>query len=396
MVPSKKKSPAYHEQIAQPIDLAAIEANVERGHYTSPAMFDADILRWVSNCVKFYGDTSTEADTAQQLLDAYSEKKKDCFDRLAGIVGTDSALLRSFVPIRAVNTSGGNQLLIPTVVDPNEDVIRCICGLYVDEGIMIQCSNCLCWQHTQCNGADTSLENYLCEQCDGNRQVDYEIRLDDTNVKGHQLYLSLLRGDLQVRQTDTVYVLRDIPITEVDGAAAAAAGDDGVVKKHTYETIGKVDFGDCDIFRIEQLWKDECGRRFAYGHHYLRPHETYHEPSRKFYQNEVMRVPLYEEVPIEMIMGRCWVLDPITFCKGRPVDAVEEHVYICELRVDKAAKTFAKVSKNQYPVCQKSYAFHKFAQKLKIQRTYMVIIRPFILNYENMSFVFLFAYSHTT
>lgn len=366
LVPSKKKSPAYHEQIVQPIDLAAIEANVERGHYTSPDLFDADILRWINNTSRFYGESSPESGAAQQLLATYSRKKKDCFDRLALIVGTDSALLRTFVPVRAVNTiSGGNQLLIPTAVDPNEDVIRCICGLYIDEGIMIQCSHCLCWQHTQCNGADTSLENYLCEQCDdGGRKVDYEIRLDDTNVKGHQLYLSLLRGMLHVRQTDTVYVLRDIPIK--DGAV------DGIVRKHTYETIGQVDFSDCDIFRIEQLWKDESGRRFAYGHHYLRPHETYHEPSRKFYQNEVMRVPLYEEVPIEMIMGRCWVLDPITFCKGRPVDAVEEHVYICELRVDKAAKTFAKVSKNQYPVCQKSYAFHKFAQKLKIQRTYMV------------------------
>lgn len=87
-----------------------------------------------------------------------------------------------------------------------------------------------------------------------------------------------------------------------------------------------------------------------------------------------MRVPLYEEVPIEMIMGRCWVLDPTTFCKGRPVDSAEEHVYICELRVDKAARSFAKIGKNQYPVCQKSYAFQKFEQKLKIQRTYMVSV----------------------
>lgn len=159
-------------------------------------------------------------------------------------------------------------------------------------------------------------------------------------------------------------MLRDIPIQSTNPASP--------VRKHTYETIGSIDFAECDIFRIEQLWKDDEGRRFAYGHHYLRPHETYHEPTRKFYQNEVMRVPLYEEVPIEMIMGRCWVLDTTTFCKGRPVDSAEEHVYICELRVDKTARSFAKVGKNQYPVCQKSYAFQKFEQKLKIQRNYMV------------------------
>lgn len=58
------------------------------------------------------------------------------------------------------------------------------------------------------------------------------------------------------------------------------------------------------------------GDKFAFGHHYLRPHETYHEPTRKFFHNEVMRVPLYEVVPLDLIMNHCWVLDVNTYCKG--------------------------------------------------------------------------------
>lgn len=46
------------------------------------------------------------------------------------------------------------------------------------------------------------------------KQVDREIPLDEYTEEGHQFYLSLMRGDLQVRQGDTVYVLRDIPIDE--------------------------------------------------------------------------------------------------------------------------------------------------------------------------------------
>lgn len=80
--------------------------------------------------------------------------------------------------------------------------------------------------------------------------------------------MTLLRGNLQLRQGDTVYVLRDIPIP-------------GTNKKHTYDTVGEVKYADLDIFRIERLWKDFKGQRIAYGHHYLRPHETYHEPTRK-------------------------------------------------------------------------------------------------------------------
>lgn len=341
-------------------------------------MFDEDMLRILSNAVKFYGLSTPETDGAQILLDAYTKKKETCLDRFISILGNDTTL-KTFCPKKL------NQLQLLNV-DPNEDIIRCICGLFIDEGVMIQCSKCLVWQHTQCTGADTSIENYLCEKCE-DRLVNLDIALDEYNMKGLQCFMSLMRGDLQVRQTDTVYVLRDIPI-EKDNAKSTSP-----IRKHTYKTIGHIDYGECDIFRIEQLWKDAEGKRFAYGHHYLRPHETYHEPTRKFYQNEVVRVPLYEEVPIEMIMGRCWVLDPTTFCKGRPVDSIEDHVYICELRVDKAARSFAKISKNQYPVCQKSYAFQKFEQKLKISRNYMVSWKcKYVLLKFKLNFVFVFSH----
>lgn len=78
------------------------------------------------------------------------------------------------------------------------------------------------------------------------------------------------------------------------------------------------------IFKFGLLWISPFsniisyfrGDKFAFGHHYLRPHETYHEPTRKFFHNEVMRVPLYEVVPLDLIMNHCWVLDLNTYCKG--------------------------------------------------------------------------------
>lgn len=55
------------------------------------------------------------------------------------------------------------------------------------------------------------------------------------------------------------------------------------VRKHTYKTIGAISVTELDIFRVERLWRDSTtGQRFVYGHHYLRPHETYHEPTRKY------------------------------------------------------------------------------------------------------------------
>merc|ERR1712173_331736 len=57
-------------------------------------------------------------------------------------------------------------------------------------------------------------------------------------------------------------------------------------------------------------------------------------------------------------------------CKGRPVRALEEHVYICENRVDKTARLFHKISKPKYPICVKWFAFNVFDLKLRPQRTY--------------------------
>lgn len=183
---------------------------------------------------------------------------------------------------------------------------------------MIQCCKCMVWQHIECTGGRSKDGSYFCQQCD-QRELDMEIPFNEYTDEGFRYYLTLMRGDLQIHQTDTVYVLRDIPVTSNPESKSTTCP----AKKHTYKTIGKFQYSDCDIFRVEYLWKDHDGNRFVFGHNYLRPHETSHEPSRKFYENEIIRVPVYETVPIDLILGRCWVLDPLTFCKGRPIGCEE-------------------------------------------------------------------------
>lgn len=190
-LPSRKRQPAYYERVARPIDLPTIEANVEKGAYTHPGLFDDDVLRMFANTVRFYGPKAAETAAAEALLPVYTLKKEQCAARLAQIV--PAATLAGFRP------PNRPQQLMQLAVDPTEDIIRCICGLFIDEGVMIQCAKCLVWQHTQCTGADTTADSYLCERCDEAAQVNLEIRLEgELNVKGLPCYLSLLRGDLQV------------------------------------------------------------------------------------------------------------------------------------------------------------------------------------------------------
>ncbi len=52
-----------------------------------------------------------------------------------------------------------------------EEIIRCVCNIYKDEGLMIMCEKCEIWQHCDCMGVSGDIENYLCELCSP-RQVN--------------------------------------------------------------------------------------------------------------------------------------------------------------------------------------------------------------------------------
>ncbi|KAG5891123.1 hypothetical protein JTB14_022235 [Gonioctena quinquepunctata] len=340
-MPSKRKVPEFYTRLTNPIDLSTIEQNIATGIYKTPESFDEDFNKLFRDYIRFYGRTSEMGISAAKLKKIFADLKKESLSKFEDAIGEKPP--PTFVSNRKKSEE--------------EDIIRCICGIPRDEGLMIQCERCLVWQHCECVKADASAPSYHCEKCVP-RKVDYEIPMDEFTEHGHRYYMTLMRGDLQVRQGDTVYVLRDIPIPGTD-------------KKHTFDTIGKIEYSELDIFRIERLWKEEkTGKRLAYGHHYLRPHETYHEPTRKFFPNEVMRVPLYEAVPVELVISNCWVMDLNTYCKGRPIGALQEHIYICEYRVDKGAKMFTKVCKSKFPICTKSFAFERFDTRLKITRTY--------------------------
>lgn len=112
----------------------------------------------------------------------------------------------------------------------------CICGLHVEEGLMVQCgaAGCGVWQHARCVRVRDLRAPHRCHVCAPPpphlARAAREIPLDEYTDDGHQFYLSLMRGDLQVRQGDTVYVLRDIPI---DDAHPDVSRRDGTAPPNT-------------------------------------------------------------------------------------------------------------------------------------------------------------------
>lgn len=398
-LPSKRKCPDYFEKIHTPIDLNNIEKNIITGEYKDLETFAADFNLLFDNAELYHRENAELQSSLGKLRRCYEEAKYLVVPILEDILGEP-------VPAHFSTYSASHE----KSAEEDEEVIRCVCNIFKDEGLMIQCEKCFVWQHCDCMGVNGDIENYLCELCNP-RKVCLEIPLGPPVANGDiQSFLTLLKGSLQVKQGDCVYLSKfkdKSPLKAVsqevrgdrkvskrldagedagsppdtDEPMAEEGGGKSTLLRNLHGTNGSSSeegAGSLDIFRVERLWKNERGEKFVYGHHYLRPHETFHEPTRKFYHNEVLRVPLYEILPLECIAGVCWVLDLATYCRGRPKGAAEKDVYICECRVDKSARLFYKINKPRFPVCTKSYAFDAFDTKLVPKRTYSPRSNPVV------------------
>ena len=134
-----------------------------------------------------------------------------------------------------------------------------------------------------------------------------------------------------------------------------------------------------DILFVERLWIDDHGIGQAAGYYYIRPNETFHEPHRKFFHNEVFRFPSSNDpLPISCIVRPCFIFDMSTYCKGKPTSDNSSRVlatdlFICECRVDKQARTFSRLSKSrQMSINTKPYCFDNYVEKLTVKRDYQV------------------------
>ncbi|XP_052100280.1 histone-lysine N-methyltransferase ASH1L-like isoform X2 [Mytilus californianus] len=354
-LPSKKKHPEYYTVIEKPIDFHVIEKHISQGKYTDLKEFDNDVNLLFKNAERYCGKTSWVGNLIIKLRQVYIGSKTEVLPLLEDVLGETVQSLVSEADSYDVQDEKDEE--------DEEEVIRCVCGIFRDEGLMIQCEKCFIWQHCDCMKVKGDVENYLCELCNP-RPVSKEIIADpqpEDGTPGWTYYMTLMRDELQVRVGDCVYVLRDVPMSKDISVDSI---------KTSYKLVAEIGHDKLEIFRIERLWKDGNQNKFAFGHNFYHPHETFHEPSRKFFPNEVFRMPLYEMIPLETIIGSCCVMDLNTYCKGRPKVMREQDIYVCEYRLDKTAHLFYKISKHPYAINTKSYCFDKFPQRLNPKRTY--------------------------
>ncbi|XP_066976704.1 protein polybromo-1 isoform X5 [Macrobrachium rosenbergii] len=101
----------------------------------------------------------------------------------------------------------------------------------------------------------------------------------------------------------------------------------------------------CDypMLHIERLWTNSEGRQMVYGCLYYRPAETFHQPNRKFFEQEVFKTDKHNAYPLTDVVGKCYVLPLLDYVKMKPEGVDDKDVYVCESRYNTRNRFFKKI-----------------------------------------------------
>lgn len=167
-LPSKKQHPQYYAVVKNPAELLTVQEELGLGKYTSLKQYLRETNRVFNNATR-YNKKGSELWTDANSLKVFLRKR----------VAQDKAAIEAiYVSDEPLEEEPASML--------DQNVIRCVCRRYVDEGEMVQCENerCGVWQHVACVGRQVVLqaEKYLCERC-GDREVSLEIPLESDSKK---------------------------------------------------------------------------------------------------------------------------------------------------------------------------------------------------------------------
>jgi [histone H3]-lysine4 N-trimethyltransferase ASH1L len=186
-----------HDRISLPVSFDDIKMNVKMGHYDlNPLLFHYHMKIFFDNVVKFWGVNCPPFHTMIAIRDAYKSIRTEMIEDIRRV--WEDELLVNAMMDKIVKKPAKNRRKIPERHE-DEDIVNCHCGRYLEEGVMIQCQKCLTWQHVDCAGTDGKAEDYCCIKCEPRTVTMDIVKKGETTADGHQCYLTLMRGNLQVR-----------------------------------------------------------------------------------------------------------------------------------------------------------------------------------------------------
>ncbi|CAI4221440.1 unnamed protein product [Auanema sp. JU1783] len=280
-----------------------------------------------------------------------------------------------------------------------DDAVRCVCGSLEEDGQMMQCDECHFWLHTDCLETVDDSSDFQCKFCSGAIKdipsTDVILaKQPEIRFIGCEYYKALNNNrNIQVRLNESVFVEKT---TGDQHKKLLKLLVENVGKNKKKDVVGEeyrgfpppsneviahklYDRKNLRAFRVERLFVAPTGHRFVFGFYYARPHETICDPNRIFHRNEIFATRFYDTLPLDSVVGRCIVLDPDVFCKGRPLFPMfkEEDVFLCEYQIDRQQRSFEKIPiRHRFPINTQPYVFQDFPEVKPLIRDFT----PFLVS----------------
>lgn len=124
-----------------------------------------------------------------------------------------------------------------------------------------------------------------------------------------------------------------------------AGGDQYHVGDFIY--VMPAEFLEPHVYRVERLFEKEGVKTF-WARQFFRQRETFHVPTRTFYEKEVMQGDLHDAVPVSKVLGKCYVMPVKDYFKYRPEGFDEKDVFVCEWRYTSKVRNWKKIKPSHF------------------------------------------------
>jgi len=101
------------------------------------------------------------------------------------------------------------------------------------------------------------------------------------------------------------------------------------------------------IYHVERLFERD-GEKTIWARQFFRQRETFHVPTRTFYEKEVMQGDIHNAIPITKVTGKCFVMAYKDYIKYRPEGFEERDIFVCEWRYTSRIRNWKKIKPSSF------------------------------------------------
>ena len=101
------------------------------------------------------------------------------------------------------------------------------------------------------------------------------------------------------------------------------------------------------IYHVERLFERD-GSKTIWARQFFRQRETFHVPTRTFFEKEVMQGDVHNSIPISKVLGKCFVMALKDYVKYKPEGFEEKDIYVCEWRYTSKIRNWKKIKPSSF------------------------------------------------